>query len=193
TDSSILVRSCPARPTKGLPCLSSSSPGPSPTTMSPARGLPEPKAIVVRLRQSLQRMQPWSASCGASRALAASIGGGAGAESALRGSSVTPRSRWWRSVPARARSAAASSSRSPSPGPPRAGARAGVGGDRGLAKGQHAVEDGVGDGELGHLRQLHLAAPAVEEHHLVVVRPEADADSAHVIGNQEVDALGGQL
>src|SRR6185436_18178162 len=117
----------------------------------------------------------------AASAFAASIGGGAAAAAALRGTSVTPRSRWWRSAPARSRSASASSSRSCNAGPSPSGARAGVRGDRAGTKGEHAIEDGVGDGDLGHHRQLDLAAPPIEEHHLVVVRLEADALAADVV------------
>ena len=40
---SISVRSCPALPTNGRPCLSSSAPGPSPITITSASGLPVPK------------------------------------------------------------------------------------------------------------------------------------------------------
>src|SRR5262245_55971637 len=52
----ICVRSFPARPTKGRPCASSSAPGPSPTKMSWAFGLPSPKTILVRVLCSLQRV-----------------------------------------------------------------------------------------------------------------------------------------
>ena len=38
-----------------------------------------------------------------------------------------------------------------------------------------------------------MAAPAIDQEHLVVVRVEADAGPAHVIGDQEVDALGVEL
>ena len=44
----ILVRSSPARPTNGLPCLSSSAPGASPTNISSAFGFPTPKTVCVR-------------------------------------------------------------------------------------------------------------------------------------------------
>ena len=53
----ICVSSCPARPTKGSPCKSSSWPGPSPTNISSAWGLPAPKTILLRWRCSLQRVQ----------------------------------------------------------------------------------------------------------------------------------------
>ncbi len=39
----ILVRSCPARPTNGSPCASSSAPGASPTNISSACGFPDAK------------------------------------------------------------------------------------------------------------------------------------------------------
>src|SRR3989442_348913 len=53
TDASIFVSSCPARPTNGSPCASSSAPGPSPITTNPAVGLPEPKTTLVRPSHSL--------------------------------------------------------------------------------------------------------------------------------------------
>src|SRR5439155_6410227 len=49
---SILLRSCPARPTNGSPCLSSSAPGASPITMTFAFGLPTPKTNFVSVSQS---------------------------------------------------------------------------------------------------------------------------------------------
>src|SRR5499427_3453567 len=54
------VRSCPARPTKGLACLSSSSPGPSPTTRRRARaaraeGDVGPALAQLAARAALQR------------------------------------------------------------------------------------------------------------------------------------------
>ncbi len=45
----ILVSSCPAFPTNGSPCKSSSSPGASPTNISSASGLPTPKTTCVRV------------------------------------------------------------------------------------------------------------------------------------------------
>src|SRR5437016_2406140 len=44
----IWVSSCPARPTNGMPCASSSAPGPSPTKTSGDSGLPTPKTILLR-------------------------------------------------------------------------------------------------------------------------------------------------
>jgi hypothetical protein len=45
------VNNLPALPTKGLPCKSSSSPGPSPTTMISADGLPSPGTALRLLSQ----------------------------------------------------------------------------------------------------------------------------------------------
>src|SRR5918995_30787 len=47
------VRSLPARPTNGMPCLSSSAPGPSPTNTRSAAGSPSPNTTWLR---------PWVAS-----------------------------------------------------------------------------------------------------------------------------------
>ena len=56
--SMILVRSCPARPTKGSPWRSSSAPAASPKKATRARGLPTPKTVCLRVvassRQSWQ-------------------------------------------------------------------------------------------------------------------------------------------
>ena len=41
--------SCPARPTKGSPCRSSSAPGASPTNSHDARRLPTPNTVCVRV------------------------------------------------------------------------------------------------------------------------------------------------
>ena len=69
----ILVSSWPARPTKGSPCRSSSSPGASPTNMMRASGLPTPKTTCVRraarcghfwqtarARRDARAARPWS-------------------------------------------------------------------------------------------------------------------------------------
>ena len=56
--SMIFVSSCPALPTNGMPCTSSSWPGASPMNMSSAEGLPTPKTICRRPSVcSLQRVQ----------------------------------------------------------------------------------------------------------------------------------------
>src|SRR5271154_617043 len=44
----IFVSNCPARPTNGSPCSSSSAPGASPTNMSCASMLPTPKTTFLR-------------------------------------------------------------------------------------------------------------------------------------------------
>ena len=44
----IFVRSCPAGPTKGSPCSSSSAPGASPTNIKSAEGLPAPNTTPLR-------------------------------------------------------------------------------------------------------------------------------------------------
>ena len=53
----ICVSSCPARPTKGSPCASSSAPGPSPTNTSRACSFPEPNTIFDLCSHSRQRRQ----------------------------------------------------------------------------------------------------------------------------------------
>src|SRR5271165_5333524 len=54
----MLLSNWPARPTKGSPCTSSSAPGPSPTNIKSAQGLPTPKTICLRpCLCSLQRVQ----------------------------------------------------------------------------------------------------------------------------------------
>src|SRR5450756_2905743 len=45
----IFVRSCPARPTNGTPCASSSAPGASPTNMIRAAGDPSAKTVCLRV------------------------------------------------------------------------------------------------------------------------------------------------
>src|SRR5689334_6417378 len=180
------VRSWPARPTNGSPCLSSSSPGPSPTTMRRARACPEPKATFVRLLQSLQSWQPWRARSCSRRA---SAGSGKGTEARLR--SRSPRSRWWRRVSASPRRVRATVSRGSLIRLAR-GAVAGTGARR-RAQAEHPVEDGVRHLELAHPGQIGDATPAIEQGHLVVVRLEADALHAHVVGDEEVDALGLEL
>ena len=45
----ILVRSCPARPTNGTPCRSSSAPGASPMNMIRASGEPSEKTVCLRV------------------------------------------------------------------------------------------------------------------------------------------------
>ncbi len=47
--SRIFVSNCPARPTNGIPCASSSAPGASPITIRSALGLPTPKTNFVRV------------------------------------------------------------------------------------------------------------------------------------------------
>src|SRR5258707_941106 len=51
----------PAAPTNGSPCRSSSAPGPSPTNISSAAGLPEPNTPFARPSLSRQRAQPAAA------------------------------------------------------------------------------------------------------------------------------------
>src|ERR1035441_812662 len=53
----IWVSNCPARPTNGMPCASSSAPGPSPTKTSGDCGLPTPKTILLRPSDRRQRWQ----------------------------------------------------------------------------------------------------------------------------------------
>src|SRR5437763_8977182 len=54
----MLLSSCPERPTNGSPCSSSSAPGPSPTNINSACGLPTPNTICLRpCLCSLQRVQ----------------------------------------------------------------------------------------------------------------------------------------
>ena len=61
------VSSCPARPTNGMPCSSSSAPGPSPTNIRSASGSPTPNTTWVRVSASGQRVQPRASSRRASR------------------------------------------------------------------------------------------------------------------------------
>ena len=56
------VSSCPARPTNGMPCLSSSAPGPSPTNIRSAAGSPTPNTTWVRVSASGHRVQPSASS-----------------------------------------------------------------------------------------------------------------------------------
>src|SRR5919106_1940037 len=71
------VRSLPARPTNGMPCLSSSAPGPSPTNTRSAWGSPSPNTTWVR---------PWVARghfvhASASRSSSSNDGNGGGSTS----------------------------------------------------------------------------------------------------------------
>jgi len=112
----ILVRSCPASPTKGSPCRSSSRPGPSPTKTNLACGFPDPKTICVRVECNLHLRQSPSSSRTASKVI-----GGAdptrGWEEALYrgdeerlGHPSRPQrfssSRWWRRPTTRSRNSA---------------------------------------------------------------------------------------
>ena len=51
---SILSSSCPARPTNGKPCRSSSSPGPSPIIITSGFSAPIPGTVLLRVEASLQ-------------------------------------------------------------------------------------------------------------------------------------------
>src|SRR5579863_5732482 len=66
-----LSRSFPERPTKGSPARSSSRPGPSPTNMRSADGLPTPKTTCVRPEAKPQRVQVDASVATASRACTA--------------------------------------------------------------------------------------------------------------------------
>ena len=72
----MLLSSCPARPTKGSPCSSSSAPGPSPINMISARGFPTPKTMFLRPRLRPQRVQSPMSSRMARSAVTASPAGG---------------------------------------------------------------------------------------------------------------------
>lgn len=52
----ILSSNCPARPTKGIPCASSSDPGASPTMHSPAIGFPRKNTVLVRVLDKPHRV-----------------------------------------------------------------------------------------------------------------------------------------
>src|SRR5262245_19969998 len=179
TDSSIFVRSCPARPTNGFPCRSSSSPGPSPMTMRRASGWPLPKTIVVRPWESLQRVHPALAASARRRA----------ADEPPRGSPVSGRSR----IPRPGGRGGGSAGRRPPP--------AGPGGrpvrPPGLAHRAtqllDAVEDELGHFDLATARERDDAPPAVEQDDLVVGHVEADVGPTHVVRDDEVRALRGEL
>ena len=68
----IFVSSCPARPTNGIPWMSSSAPGASPTNIRSASGFPTPNTTCFRPSVcSLQRVQsPMSSRMGASSSAA---------------------------------------------------------------------------------------------------------------------------
>ena len=55
------------------------------------------------------------------------------------------------------------------------------------------AEDRVGDVGLRHPRERLLAAPAVEQQHLVLLGVEADAPLAHVVDDEQVDPLALEL
>ena len=75
----MLFSSCPALPTKGMPCASSSAPGPSPTNIRRAVGSPSPKTSLLRPLCSAQRVQSPMSSRMICRAAARSAGGTAAA------------------------------------------------------------------------------------------------------------------
>ena len=64
-----LFISCPAFPTKGSPCLSSSAPGPSPISITSASLLPTPNTIFVLFLQSLHFLHPLIACSNSSQLL----------------------------------------------------------------------------------------------------------------------------
>src|SRR5258708_3468128 len=76
-------RSCPARPTKGSPCSSSSAPGASPTKHREESGLPREKTVCVRVVEREQRVQEEASRARAGRrrwrsGVVAGAGAGAG-------------------------------------------------------------------------------------------------------------------
>src|SRR5262245_51833230 len=180
TDSSIFVRSWPARPTKGRPWRSSSSPGPSPMIRSRAAGSPEPKTIVVRPWESLHFVQPALAVSTRRRAAA-----GPPRWSFTSGRSRSPRAWWTRRCSARARAASASASAAPTSGL--------LGRARRAAQLLDPVQDEVGHLDLRAGRRRHDPAPAVEQHNLVVGHVEADVGPAYVVRDNKVHPLGHEL
>src|SRR5258708_11816815 len=76
-------RSCPARPTKGSPCSSSSAAGASPTKHREESGLPREKTVCVRVVEREQRVQEETSRARAGRrrwrsGVVAGAGAGAG-------------------------------------------------------------------------------------------------------------------
>ena len=68
--SRILVRSFPDRPTKGMPCLSSSAPGPSPMSMMEGDGFPFPGTVLVRSWHNPHFLHRWICLASDSRVVA---------------------------------------------------------------------------------------------------------------------------
>ena len=183
TDSSIFVRSWPARPTNGFPWRSSSSPGPSPMITSrvaaisgaeddrrPALGelaLRAAGAGLLHSPEGRRRRRPGArrrAAGRGSRGLleAQVVGQGARGVRERRRGSLATQVAWRRARPARRSSWTRS--------------RMSV---------RHL--------DLAPARQRDDAAPAVEQDHLVVGRVEADVGPAHVVRDDEVHALGDEL
>ena len=81
TAASIFVRSCPARPTNGSPCRSSSRPGASPMKTIFADREPLPKTVRVRPSQSPHRRQEATSRSRESRSAASGSNRSAGAGS----------------------------------------------------------------------------------------------------------------
>src|SRR5438067_1626796 len=165
---SSVVRSCPAAPTKGSPCLSSWKPGASPTNMRSAFGLPEPNTTWVRPCARRQRVQPAVASAYAWSSSSWSTG------TALTGEEFT------------APFGRASAADGDDPRPPGAARRL----DLDLVT-DALAQHGAADGRLG---RDAADARDVEAHQLAVVPLQldvgADGDDAARRGRLLVDHLG---
>ena len=193
------VSSCPARPTNASPCSSSSAPGPSPTNISSASGLPWPKTIVLRPPASRQRWQSPRSARTAARA-ARAIPARSGSRLPRR------RSRCWRAawLPIRRRSrgscgrphdADRAEVRQEAPVREQVGgelvalAHTDAGTRRARPQRDHLVED-----PLGHLalrRERHVAALAVAPQQDDGVRgaAEARARGRDVVRHDQVEVL----
>src|SRR5574337_336638 len=171
----ILVSSCPARPTNGSPWASSSAPGASPTKTRRALGLPTPKTIWVRWRESLHRVHSPSSSRTSLRVAGAAAAGDSGHLTSVysRPSSRCAR-RYARTSPTISRISARGSLAT-------AHSRAAL-----LHEVDDAIENPVGHRPLTLQGEVLHASLGIQDLHRVGVAVKAGAGLADIIGHHQV-------
>ena len=195
----ILVSSCPARPTNGSPCRSSSSPGASPTNISDAVGLPTPNTTCRRPSVcSLQRVHagPMCACQGGQRLGRAGRGVDGVLPAAAAGRVATPAhgrraSRRASATPdrgSRRRRRARGSTRG-APANRRGSSARRRGAGRDAEQALETIEDAPGDRPPSTCSGSCLDAVVADEGDRVGVDLEPGVGAGHVVGDDEVDAL----
>src|SRR5438093_2372647 len=181
----IFVRSCPARPTNGIPWMSSSPPGASPTNIRSASGLPTPNTICLRpIACSLQRVQSPISVRTAARASAELRENVAGWPSSRRSS----RGCRGATLPARVRQAPSRLT----PATPSSAANLrcslicsrSMGGEHPF----HPVENVRRDARL-RLQRQRFRSVWTDDDDRVGVDVEAGVGAGHVVGDDEVDVF----